>query len=136
MTDQTDAAARTRRHLPSRGVDGWVTHTDLASSDPVATKESCTRVLGWRLMRPFPMGAGECHLFAYAEKGGGGIRDVEQGEAPHSVPHVHVAHAREAFRRAIEAGAVEVSPPKRVMDGVTVAIVRAPGGVAIGVSGP
>ena len=136
MTEQAEAETGTRRHVPSEGVDNWITHTDIASSDPGATKAWCERVMGWRFMEPFPMDGGEYHLFAYAEKGGGGIRGIGQGEAPHCVPDVHVPDAREAFRRAIGAGAVEVSAPTRVMDGVTIAVVRAPGGVLIGFSGP
>jgi hypothetical protein len=57
--------ASTRKHVPRKGLYGWITHTDLASSD----------------------------------------------------------------RGAMLA-------PERVMDGVTVATVRAPGGVPIGFSGP
>lgn len=41
-----------------------------------------------------------------------------------------------AFEKAIRAGAEDMLAPTRVMEGVTVAIVRAPGGVPIGLSGP
>ena len=44
--------------------------------------------------------------------------------------------ARQAFDAALRAGAEVVSPPQRVMEGVTFATVRAPGGVVIGFSGP
>jgi hypothetical protein len=36
----------------------------------------------------------------------------------------------------LNAGAEAIMPPTRVMEGVTIAIVRAPGGVPIGLSGP
>ena len=49
---------------------------------------------------------------------------------------VHVADAQESFDKALAEGAEEVLKPTRVMDGVTIAIVRAPGGVPIGLSGP
>ena len=83
-----------------------------------------------------PMGDGEYHLFAYAEQGGGGIRKTEPAETPGALPYVHVADAHEAFAEAVEAGAEVVRPPERFMEGVTIAIVRAPGGVTIGISGP
>jgi uncharacterized glyoxalase superfamily protein PhnB len=52
------------------------------------------------------------------------------------MPYVHVANARAAFEQALRAGAEEMMAPERVMEGVTIAIVRAPGGVPIGFSGP
>ena len=55
---------------------------------------------------------------------------------PGSIPYVHVADAKAAFDRAIAEGAEEMVGPTRVMEGVTVALVRAPGGVPIGFSGP
>jgi len=83
--------------VPTQGLYGWVTHTELASSAPEATKAWCAKVLGWTFKPSFPIpGGGEYHLFAYSDKGGGGIR-------PNSPP---------------------------------ITIVRAPGGVPIGFSGP
>ena len=124
-------------HVPTQGLYGWITHTDLASSDPAATKAWCVKVLGWTFKPSFPMpGGGEYHLFAYSEKGGGGIRPNNPPEMPGSLPYVHVADARAAFEKALREGAEEMMPPTRVMEGVTVAIVRAPGGVPIGFSGP
>jgi predicted enzyme related to lactoylglutathione lyase len=124
-------------HVPTRGLYGWITHTELASSDPAATKEWCAKVLGWTFMPSFPMpGGGEYHLFAYSDKGGGGIRANNPPEVPGSIPYIHVADARAAFEKALREGAEEMFPPERVMEGVTIAIVRAPGGVPIGFSGP
>lgn len=79
---------------------------------------------------------GEYHLFAYSDKGGGGIRQTRADELPGSVPTIHVADAHAAFDQAIREGAEEVLKPVRVMEGVTIAVVRAPGGVTIGLSGP
>jgi hypothetical protein len=124
------------KHVPTRGLYGWITHTDLASSDPAATKAWCATVLGWTFRPPFPSPVGEYHLFAYSDKGGGGIRALDPHEGPGSVPYVHVADARGAYDAALRAGAEAVHPPERVMEGVTVAVVRAPGGVVIGFSGP
>src|SRR5438093_11952558 len=124
-------------HVPTRGLYGWITHTELASSDPAATKAWCAKVLGWTFKPSFPIpGGGEYHLFAYSDKGGGGIRANNPPEVPGSIPYVHVADTRAAFETALRDGAEEMFPPERVMESVTIAIVRAPGGVAFGFSGP
>src|SRR5207244_2198681 len=84
-------------HVPTRGLYGWITHTELASSDPAATKMWCTKVLGWKFQPSFPIpGGGEYHLFAYSDKGGGGIRPNNPPEVPGSIPYVHVADTRAA----------------------------------------
>lgn len=121
---------------PTEGLDGWITHTELASSDPAATKAWCAKVLGWTFLPGFPIPGGEYHLFAYSDKGGGGIRPNNPPEVPGSIPYVHVQDARTAFDEALREGAEEMLPPTHIMEGVTVAIVRAPGGVPIGFSGP
>jgi predicted enzyme related to lactoylglutathione lyase len=124
-------------HVPTRGLYGWITHTELASSAPDATKAWCAKVLGWTFKPSFPIpGGGEYHLFAYSDKGGGGIRPNNPPEVPGSIPYVHVADARAAFQKALREGAEEMLPPERVMEGVTIALVRAPGGVPIGLAGP
>jgi predicted enzyme related to lactoylglutathione lyase len=123
--------------VPTPGLYGWITHTELASADPPATKAWCARVLGWSFKPSFPMpGGGEYHLFTYSDQGGGGIRPNNPPEIPGSIPYVHVADARAAYEKALREGAEEMLAPTRVMEGVTVAIVRAPGGVPIGLSGP
>jgi len=124
------------KHVPTPGLDGWITHTDLASRDPAATKAWAERVLGWRFTRQVPGPEGTVHLFAYSDTGGGGIRPVSGPEQPGSVPYVHVPDCAASFARALAAGAEAMLAPTRVMEGVTVAIVRAPGGVPIGFSGP
>ena len=125
------------RHVPTQGLYGWITHTELASSNPAATKAWCAKVLGWTFKPSFPIpGGGEYHLFAYSDKGGGGIRAINPSEAPGSSFSVHVADTQAAFESALREGAEEMVPPTRVMEGVTIAVVRAPGGVPIGFSGP
>jgi uncharacterized protein len=123
-------------HVPTRGLYGYITHTDFASNDPAATKAWCSKVFGWTFKPSFPTPTGDYHLFAYSDTGGGGIRRNNPPEVPGSVPFVHVADARAAFAAALREGAEEIQPPTRVMEGVTVAVVRAPGGVTIGLSGP
>lgn len=125
-----------RSHEFTRGLYGWITHTELASEDPAATRAWCESVLGWAFQDPFPTPAGDYHLFAYSESGGGGIRGVGEGEAPGSTPTVHVEDADAAYQAALDAGAESVNPPTTVMEGVRTAMVRAPGGVLIGFSGP
>ena len=70
------STSSTKSHVPTRGLYGWITHTELASADPTATKAWCAKVLGWTFMPSVPM------------------------------------------------------------PGVTIAVVRAPGGVPVGFSGP
>jgi uncharacterized protein len=123
-------------HTPTPGLYGWITHTELASRDPGATRSWCAAVFGWKFRPSMPMPGGEYHLYAYSEIGGGGIRGTAAGELPGSTPFIHVADARQAYESALRAGAESISPPERVMEGVTIALVRAPGGVPIGLSGP
>jgi predicted enzyme related to lactoylglutathione lyase len=99
-------------------------------------RASTAKVLGWTFTFSMPVAAGEMHMFAYSPQGGGGVRPVNPPEVPGSVPYVHVASCADAFAKALDEGAEEMMPPTRVMEGVTVAIVRAPGGVPIGFSGP
>jgi uncharacterized protein len=124
------------RHEPTRGLYGWITHTEFASADPAATRAWCAKVLGWTFRPSFPMGGAEYHLFAYAPQGGGGIHQRGPAEAPASVPYVHVEDAQASFDAALREGAEALMPPTRIAEGVTLAMVRAPGGVTIGLSGP
>ena len=134
------AAKRTRsskpKHEPTKGLYGWITHTDLASNNPAATKEWAAKVLGWTFKPPFKTPNGDIHLFAYSEQGGGAIRANNPPEIPGSIPYIHVADCETAYKKALREGAEEMMSPTRVMEGVTVAIVRAPGGVPLGFSGP
>lgn len=124
------------KHEFTRGIDGWITHTDLASNDPSATKTFCIEVLGWKFREPMTTPNGDVHLFAYSNQGGGAVRAVSPPEIPGSIPYVHVPDAAEAYEKALTAGAEEMMSPTRVAEEVTIAIVRAPGGVPLGFSGP
>jgi uncharacterized protein len=123
-------------HIPTPGLYGHITHTELVSGDPSATKAWCAKVLGWTFMPSMQTPGGEYHLFAFGTEGGGGIRTVAPSESPGSIPYVHVRDTRAAFEQAIHAGAEEMLSPTAIMEGVTIALVRAPGGVAVGFSGP
>lgn len=127
----------TTSHVPTKGLYGWITHTELVSSDPVATKAWCAKVLGWTFRPSVPMpGGAEYMLFAYSDLGGGGIRQTKPSETPGSNFTVHVADARASFEAALREGAEAVVAPTPIMPGVTIAVVRAPGGVPVGFSGP
>lgn len=136
MTWKGEAVDEQRRHEFTEGYYGWITHTDLASVDPEATAAWCAKVLGWAFQPPLPTPSGEYHLFAYSDVGGGGVRKTGDDEQPGCTPSVHVRDTRAAFEAALAAGAEPVHPPTKVMEGVSVATVRAPGGVLIGFSGP
>jgi uncharacterized protein len=125
-----------RSHEFTRGLYGHITHTDLASTDPAATRDWCADVLGWVFQPPFPTAGGDYHLFAYSEEGGGGIRETAPDEVPGSTPTVHVEITQATYDAALAAGAEPVRPPTKVMEGVCIALVRAPGGILIGFSGP
>ena len=88
-------------HEFTRGLYGWITHTELASTDPSATRTWATEVLGWSFQPPFPSPAGDYHLFAYSEQGGGGIRATAGGEAPGATPSVHVEDTDASYARAL-----------------------------------
>ncbi|HKW15069.1 MAG TPA: VOC family protein [Candidatus Krumholzibacteria bacterium] len=118
-------------------LDGVITHTEFASTDPDATKTWLSKALGWKFRPSMPMGDGSTyHLFMYSNQGGGGIRVNSPQETPGTVPYVQVANVKKAFDKAIKAGANVMMPPSPVMEGLHIAIVLAPGGVAVGFAGP
>src|SRR5438034_10792433 len=90
-----------QRHVPTKGLYGWITHTDLASTNPTATKAWCIEVLGWTFRQAMYLpNGGEVHLFAYSDKRGGPIRPNNPPELPGSVPYVHLPDAGAAFEEA------------------------------------
>lgn len=115
---------------------GSITHTELASTNPQATKDWCSTVFDWDFTAELPTPTGGYRLFTYSKQGGGGIRPTSEGEMPTSIPFVHVKNTDEAFVKALEAGAEKIYVPDTKMPGVRVALVKAPGGVLIGFSGP
>ncbi len=125
-----------RTHEYTHGLYGWITHTELSSDDPVATRDWCAGVLGWTFQPAFPTPGGEYHMFAYSEQGGGGIRKTASGERPASTPTVHVDDTDRVYQAALAAGAESIAEPQDIMPGVRIALVRAPGGPVLGLSGP
>lgn len=134
-------ARKATRSSPARreaSVDlhGWVTHTELASASPEATEAWCTKVLGWTFKPSMVTPEGEYRLFTYSNMGGGGIRQNNSPELPGSVPYVNVRDLRMSYEMALREGAEVMLPPTMVRPDLTVAIVRVPGGVPIGLAGP
>jgi uncharacterized protein len=134
---QKSSTASTTSHVPTRSLYGWITHTELASANPAATQVWCAKVLGWTFKPSVPMpDGGEYMLFAFSDQGGGGIRPTNPSEPPGSSFTVHVADTRASFEKALREGADAMVPPTPIMPGVTIAVVREPGGVRVGFSGP
>jgi predicted enzyme related to lactoylglutathione lyase len=140
MARQQSTATKPAKPSPQvraakRDLDGWITHTELASADPQATRRWCAKVLGWEFRESLDLPDGEYQLFHYSDLGGGGIRATRGAEPPGSTPTVHVPDCRKAFDKAVREGAEVVEGPRQVMPGTVIALVRAPGGVLIGLSG-
>ena len=123
-------------HRYTPGVHGHIPHVELASADPQATREWCAALFPWAFQPAFQGPQGEYHLFAYSDQGGGVIRRTSDGESPGSTPTVHVDDTDASYRAALAAGAESLAEPHDVMPGVRIALVRAPGGVVLGLSGP
>jgi hypothetical protein len=118
-------------------LNGWITHTEFASSDPNGLKTWLVKVLGWKFRPSFPMPeGGEYLLYMYSDVGGGGIRPTGAGEETCTVPYVQVANVKSTYAKALAAGAEGVIAPNHIMEDLVIACVRAPGGVAIGLAGP
>jgi predicted enzyme related to lactoylglutathione lyase len=122
---------------PDPALNGMITHTEFASTDPDATKTWLAKALGWKFGPSMPMPDGtEYHMFMLSNAAGGGIRPNTPKEVPGTVPYVQVANVKKAYAKAMSAGAEEMMSPSPVQKGLVIAIVRAPGGVAIGFAGP
>ena len=112
---------------------GMITHTELASSDPLATRAWCQKVLGWKFGESMPTPSGPYHMWRFENNTGGGIRSNNPPETPGSIPYCEVTGIHETYNKAIAAGATEMLSPQALPEGMGfIAIVAAPGGVAIG----
>jgi predicted enzyme related to lactoylglutathione lyase len=126
--------ARAAKKAPVRKIrDGVITHTELASADPEATKAWCTKVLGWKFGPPMQGSNGPYHMWQFAMGTGGGIRTNNPPEVPGSIPYCEVTSIKATFDKALANGATEMLAPAQLPAGMGwIAIVAAPGGVAIG----
>jgi predicted enzyme related to lactoylglutathione lyase len=93
----------------------------------------CEKVLGWKFGEAMPTPAGPYHMWRFPNDTGGGIRANNPPEVPGSIPYCEVTDIRATFAKAIAAGATEMLGPQELPAGMGwIAIVTAPGGVAIG----
>jgi predicted enzyme related to lactoylglutathione lyase len=126
-------AAKAPAPAPPPSRNGVITHTELASADPAATRAWCENVLGWKFGESMPTPAGPYHMWQFAIGTGGGIRANNPPEAPGSVPYVEVNDIEAVYQKSLDAGATPMMPPEQISGGMGwIAIVAAPGGVAIG----
>ena len=127
------AASSRKAPSPPKVRPGTITHTELASTDPSATRTWCENVLGWKFGEPVPTPTGPYNMWRFDNGTGGGIRANNPPEVPGSIPYCEVADIRTTYGRALEAGASEMIPPMQLPSGMGwIAVVAAPGGVAIG----
>lgn len=141
---KTKAKARSpRRAAPKRApaqaaaapVDrrGVITHTELASADPPATKAWCEKVLGWQFGPSMSTPSGPYHMWRFPIGTGGGIRANNPPETPGSIPYCEVEDIHATYAEALARGATEMLSPQQLPEGMGwIAIVAAPGGVAFG----
>jgi len=125
------------QQAPMKVPDGWITHTEFATPDPLALKAFTQKAFGWSFGPTHDLGPeGTYHLFAYGQTGGGGIMATRPGEAPRVTPYISTKDVGAQLKKALAAGAQHIMGPETVMPGVTLAVVQAPGGIMMGFSGP
>ena len=112
---------------------GFISHTELASSNPSATVTWCKETLGWKFGTPMPTPNGPYHMWSFGNDMGGGIRTAGPSEKPGTTPYCEVPGVRAAHDKALKAGATSMMPPMEIPGGNGwIAVVSAPGGVPIG----
>lgn len=118
--------------------EGIITHTELASTNPLATRAWLENVLRWTFGEPTPSPAGPYHMWRFEELGtGGGLRVNNGPENPGSVPYVEVKNMRTVYARALAAGATEMMPPMELPGGMgSIAVIMIPGGIQFGFWSP
>ncbi len=118
---------------PPRIRAGIITHTELVSTDPPATRAWAEKVLDWKFGPTASTPTGPYHMWRFANQTGGGIRATNPSEPAGAVPYCEVPAIRPAFAKALAAGATEMLAPQEIPGGMGwIAVVTAPGGVAIG----
>ena len=126
-------AASSKQPAPPKVRPGTITHTELASANPPATRAWCQKVLGWKFGQSVPTPTGPYHMWQFENGTGGGIRANNPPEVPGSIPYCEVANIKATYSKALAAGATEMFRPEQLPGGMGwIAIVAAPGGVAIG----
>jgi predicted enzyme related to lactoylglutathione lyase len=111
---------------------GFITHTELASSNPDATRQWAEKTLGWKF-DTMPSPNGPYHMWRFGENMGGGIRANNPPESPGTIAYVEVSDIKASYGKALRNGANEMLAPQQVPGGMGwIAIVQAPGGPAVG----
>ncbi len=127
------AAGSSRSAVAAKIRPGVITHTELASAAPLATRAWCQKVLGWKFGQAVPTPAGPYHMWRFGNGTGGGIRANNPPEFPGSIPYCEVPDIQATYSKALASGAAEMSRPEQLPGGMGwIAIVAAPGGVTIG----
>src|SRR5262249_44890338 len=127
------AARKAAAASPPKTAPGTITHTELASTDPPATRAWCERVLGWKFGDAMPTPTGPYHMWRFVNGTGGGIRSTSPPESPGSIPYCEVQSIQATYSAALGAGATGMMAPQALPEGMGwIAIVAAPGGCAIG----
>src|SRR4029077_16215353 len=103
---------------PSKARQGVITHTELASENPAATRVWCESVLGWKFGDAVPTPTGPYHMWRFAGGTGGGIRMNNPPEAPGSVPYCEVTDIQPTYLKALKAGATGMVPPQQLPGGM------------------
>jgi predicted enzyme related to lactoylglutathione lyase len=127
-------AAKRAQQTATRAIRaGVITHTEIASADPVATQRWCEKVLGWKFGEAVPTPTGPYRMWRFANDTGGGIRGNNPPEAPGTIPYCEVTSIRATFSKAIASGATEIVGPMQLPNDMGwIAVVAAPGGVPMG----
>ena len=112
---------------------GFVSHTEFASSDPAATREFLTAVLGYKFGTPMETPTGPYHMWQHASGDtGGGIRATNASEPAGATPYVEVKDIDATYQKALKAGATQMFAPMEVPGGGRIACVQVPGGPMVG----
>ena len=112
---------------------GFISHTELSSTNPDATVKWARDVFGWKFGTPMPTPNGPYHMWRFGADMGGGVRNTAPGENAGTTPYAEVKSIRAAYDKALRAGAAPMMPPNEIPSGNGwIAVVSAPGGVPIG----
>src|SRR6267143_5643378 len=84
------AGKRSASPPPRKIRPGYISHTEIASANPGATKVWLQEVLGWKFLEPMPTPNGPYHMWTFGNNTGGGLRTNNLPETPGSIPYVEV----------------------------------------------
>lgn len=127
------ATKKAARRAAPKSNPGTVAHTEFASSDPAATKTWAQKAFGWKFIPPMPSPTGDYHMTEMGKGNSAGLRNNMAPEMPGTIVYVEVANMKRGYEKALKSGAQPIMPPTAIGNGMgSMAIVNAPGGVAVG----